>query len=118
MRIYIAGPISKGNRIENLRNAIEAADRVAKRGHFPFIPNLYDLWSLTHPENDYEFWMTQDFCWLGQCHAIIRLPGDSAGADREVSEAYEKGLLVFHGLDEFMDSEYWVPKEEVKEAEV
>jgi hypothetical protein len=116
MRVYVAGPLTLGDRIENIRNAIEAADRIAKRGHFPFIPHLFDMWAFGHPENDYEFWMSQDFAWLEVCDAIVRLPGKSNGADREVSKAYDLNKKIYYGLDEFMASPEWVPKEETKEA--
>ena len=36
---------------------------------------------------EYETWMEYDLAWLGACEALLRLPGHSPGADREVRYA-------------------------------
>jgi hypothetical protein len=45
---------------------------------------------------DYEAWMAYDFEWLSTCAAVLRLPGDSPGADREVDAALNAGKPVFY----------------------
>jgi hypothetical protein len=50
--------------------------------------------------HEYEFWLMQDLEWLAQCNAILRLPGDSPGADREVKRAEELELIVFRSIRE------------------
>jgi len=37
---------------------------------------------------------------LQHCDAVLRLPGDSAGADKDVEIALERGLPVYRSLDE------------------
>jgi ADP-ribose pyrophosphatase len=37
---------------------------------------------------------------LSHCDAILRIGGPSAGADRMVAEAQQRGLLVYHDLAE------------------
>lgn len=106
LRVYIAGPLTKGHRPANVRDAIDAAERIALRGHIPFIPHLFDIWEIIHPHN-YEFWMRQDMSWLALCDVLVRLPGDSPGADREVEAAIQSGIPVFYGIQEFMESKYW-----------
>jgi len=101
MKVYIAGPYTGGDPVLNVRAAIKAGDRVAQEGHTPFVPHLYHFWHLLFP-HDYEFWMRLDFDWLPACEALIRLPGDSSGADREVSMAKELGLPVYDGIDVFL----------------
>lgn len=101
MRVYIAGPITKGERTTNIRNAILAGDAVFKAGHFPYIPHLDFLWEMVAPSS-YEDRLRLDFAWLSVCDALIRLPGPSAGADREVVEAMRLGLPVFNGVEEFL----------------
>lgn len=99
MRIYIAGPYTKGDVAQNVRTAIEAGDRILKAGHVPFIPHLTHFWHLLCP-GSYEQWITLDLEWLAQCEALIRLPGESAGADIEVDRAWELEMPVFYGIEE------------------
>jgi|GEM_PF-825467 len=94
MKIYVAGAYSKGDVAENVRTAIHEGDYVARLGHVPFIPHLTHFWHMLIP-HDYEFWMSQDEQWLLSCDAILRLKGESAGADREVETAKKLGLPVY-----------------------
>lgn len=91
--VYIAGPITLGDRTLNLRAAIMAGDAVLRAGHIPFIPHLSELWHLVcpHPADD---WYRLDEHWLAKCDVLIRLPGESVGADNEVQLAKSLGLLV------------------------
>lgn len=98
MRIYIAGPYTKGDVVPNVRAAIEAGDKVAALGHVPFVPYLTHFWHMLIP-HEYEFWMAQDLEWLKVCDAILRLPGESSGADKEVGEAQKLGLRLFFSIE-------------------
>ncbi len=91
--VYIAGPYTGGDQVLNVRAAIAAGQAVLDAGHIPFVPHLYHLWHTIYP-GGYEQWMTLDFAWLAKCDIIIRLPGESSGADREVEAAREQGLDV------------------------
>lgn len=93
-RIYIAGPYTKGDVAQNVRNAIIIADRLAQVGYVPFIPHLSHFWHLLCP-HDWEFWLDQDLDWLEVCDCLLRLPGESVGADREVERAFELGIPVY-----------------------
>jgi hypothetical protein len=42
--------------------------------------------------------MKQDFEWLKCCDAVLRLPGESTGADREVALAKELGIPVYYSI--------------------
>jgi len=39
--------------------------------------------------------MDLDFFWLSRCDALLRLPGDSNGADQEVVEAERLSMPIF-----------------------
>lgn len=97
MKIYIAGPYTKGDVALNVRNAVYAGSFVANLGHFPFIPHLTHFWHMLVPE-EYDFWMRQDEEWLKVCDAILRIDGESAGADKEVEVAKSLGLPVYHSV--------------------
>lgn len=74
-------------------------DWVASFGHTVFIPHLTHFWDKQHPHS-WEFWMEQDFEWLKTCDAVLRLPGESKGADMEVELAEKLGIPVYHHIDE------------------
>ncbi len=93
--IYIAGPYSKGDNVRNIRRAITISDQLAVRGIYPFIPHLTGCWDFLLP-HEYEFWMDYDAVWLLKCDALLRMVGDSVGAEREEKTAAANGMYVFH----------------------
>jgi len=66
-------------------------------GHHPFVPHLFDLVD-PRDELGYERWMALDLDWLSRCDALVRLPGASPGADREVAAAGRLGIPVLDGV--------------------
>ena len=102
MKVYIAGPYTIGDVAQNVRNAVEAGDQVLKLGHIPFIPHMAHFWHLLFP-GPYEQWLQWDLSWLESCDALIRLPGQSPGADREVAAAKKIGMAIFDGVKDFAD---------------
>ena len=98
--IYIAGPYTKGDVAVNVRTAIIAADQLVAKGYIPYIPHLTHFWHLISP-HDYKFWIAMDLEWLRKCDAVLRLPGDSDGADYEVLIAQDDGMPIFYSIEEF-----------------
>jgi hypothetical protein len=101
MRVYVAGPYTKGDVALNVRAAIEAGDRLLKAGHAPYIPHLTHFWHLVCP-GPYEQWTLFDLAYLGVCDAVVRIPGESRGADAEVMYAVGRHIPIFMGLDDFL----------------
>lgn len=97
MRIFISGPYTNPDPVINTRNAILVAEQIIEKGHIPFIPHLNHLWHLVSPHN-IDYWYGYDLDWLDVCDAILRLPGDSPGADTEVEYAISKGKKVFYDI--------------------
>ena len=99
MRIYVAGPLTQGSLWRNVEAAQDAGARLMEAGHAPFIPHLFAYMALHECALgfSYEDWMTLDFAWLEQCEALLRLPGESPGSEREVARAHELGIPVFYG---------------------
>ena len=93
--IYIASPYTKGDAAENVRRSLEEAESIVQAGNIPFCPLLYHFWHFYNP-HEYEFWIDLSKAWLKRCDALIRLPGESAGADAEVAIALEYGLKVYY----------------------
>ena len=92
LKIYIAGPYSSDPE-KNTLNAIKVGEEVAKAGHIPYIPHLTHFWDKEYP-HPVEFWYEYDLNWLRCCDRVIRIPGESTGADREVELANELGIPV------------------------
>lgn len=94
-RVYVAGPLAKGDRADNIRRGIEAGERLRAAGYTPFIPHLNELWQAQHPHSWAE-WLSHDLEWVAQCDAVLRIEGESAGADLETRFAEARGIPVFH----------------------
>lgn len=109
-KVYIAGPIAKpskkkGRYGKNIVPAMNAWANLWSAGYIPHCPHLsYFLenhlikeWGvgLSHSE-----WMEQDYAWLLECDAVLRLPGDSVGADLEEAFARKNDIPVFYTITE------------------
>ncbi|KKL65190.1 hypothetical protein LCGC14_2157470 [marine sediment metagenome] len=101
MRIYVAGPYTKGDVAINVRNAIMIGDRLLSQCFTPFIPHLTHFWHLLKPR-DYQVWIDYDLKMLEGCEALYRMSGVSPGADGEVDRAKELGIPVFYADDNGM----------------
>ena len=94
--IYIAGPYTNGDPVLNVRKAIEAGEQLIELGYIPFILHLSHLWHLISPhEYDY-YWIKYTKEWIGKCDALLRLPGESEGAEIEEMHALHLGKPVFY----------------------
>lgn len=100
-RVYVAGPYTKGDVAQNVKLAIAAGDRLIGLGFAPFIPHLSHFQHMLYGR-PYETWLALDFEWLRACDAVLRLAGDSAGADREVALAIELKIPVFNYVHELV----------------
>ena len=92
--IYVAGPYTSGDPVVNTRKAIEAGELLRGMGFVPFIPHLSLFWHFVEP-HDVAFWYEYDNAWVERCDGLVRLPGESKGADAEVKLAIELGMPVF-----------------------
>jgi hypothetical protein len=97
-KVYVAGPYSVGEALTNVHNAIAVAERLADLGFAPFVPHLNHFWHVISPRT-YEFWMGLDLEFLPVCDVLLRLPGESLGADREMERAVMLGIPVFHSVE-------------------
>jgi hypothetical protein len=102
-KVYVAGPYSRGDTINNIQAALTVAEHLWFMGYVPFVPHLTGFWHFLYPHR-YEEWMEYDAQWLMTCDAVIRLPGDSEGADREVDMAKSANIPVFYTVEELCTS--------------
>ncbi|WP_330468967.1 DUF4406 domain-containing protein [Streptomyces longwoodensis] len=112
MLVLIAGPYRSGTggdpdaMAANLARLEAAAWPVFAAGHLPVIGEWLALPVLrsagagpTDPLADEVLYPTADRL-LAHCDAVLRLPGESAGADQDVATARRRGLPVYHRVDE------------------
>ncbi|MGZ4172541.1 MAG: DUF4406 domain-containing protein [Solirubrobacteraceae bacterium] len=111
--ILIAGPYRSGTgddpelMARNLRRLEEAAWPIFQAGHIPMIGEWVALpvlrsagaTGVSDPLAERVMYPTAQRL-LQHCDAVLRLPGESTGADQDVAIARERGLLVFHELAE------------------
>ena len=100
--VYIAGPYTNPDPVINTRQATEAGLKVYERtGAGVLIPHLSLLAHAMFPR-DIDFWYLFDLSQVAHCTHLLRLPGASTGADREVEYARGIGLGVYHDLDDLV----------------
>lgn len=115
-RIYIAGPITLHTpdgpnwharyeeALRNVSQADEAMFALMKAGFAPFNPKgevkatYHEMPNGTNLED----WMGTDLPWVEVSAAVLRLPGESKGADKEVDFALENRIPVFYSLLELL----------------
>jgi hypothetical protein len=113
MLILIAGPYRSGTGDDpallarNLERLEKAAWPIFRSGHVPMIGEWVALPVLRgagargvgDPLAEQIMYPTAERL-LAHCDAVLRLPGDSTGADRDVAIAYERGLPVYTRVED------------------
>lgn len=94
--VYLAGPISKPCPLENANKAFKLATALVDEGVvIPFVPHCSVAWQMVTPQA-WEWWLQYDLQVIERCDALLRLHGESRGADWEVDHATKLGIPVFH----------------------
>lgn len=97
-RIYIAGPISTGarnmsDRLANVGAGIDAMRTLVAHGYAPLCPMLSHYADPTD-ELGWDSWLEVCLAWVRKADVVVRLPGESRGADLEVAYAQDRGIPV------------------------
>jgi hypothetical protein len=113
--VYVAGPYTSPDPIENTNTAIRIADDLYHDSHgliVPIIPHLTAFWHLVRP-HEYSYWLSYDLKVMSRCDAVFRWPGPSTGADGEVADAVRQGIPVFTTIEGLMR---WAEQSEARDA--
>lgn len=94
LRVYVAGPYTADPEACTAA-AIAVGNALLDAGHAPFVPHLSHYWHTLHNQRGYEDWMRIDLAWLERADAVVRIPGESPGADREVELARALGIPAY-----------------------
>ena len=97
--VYIASPYSIGNQAANVRRQIDAYRDLVQHGYVPYAPLLSHFVDLVYPMA-YSRWMQIDREIILRCDALLRLPGESEGADKETAFAREHKIPVVESIEE------------------
>ena len=112
--VYVAGPISRGNLRENVRRACAAGVALMKAGIAVHVPHLtcymgqvYDglgaIPEVLPSGTVIDDWYRMSLVEVRRCDALLRIPGESTGADQEADEATRLGKPVFNSIDEVIE---------------
>lgn len=112
--VYLAGPISKGDLAHNINQATDAFAALARAGLAPLCPHwsafsggakvsatggsVYAVASAVGCGLSHADWLDVDLTFVERSDAVLRLPGESTGADMEVAHARDKGIPVFDSV--------------------
>lgn len=97
--VYIAGPITRGNRVHNLNQAEDAMRRLLEAGFSVICPQLTLRvpWAFEVP---WEVWLESALPQVERSHALLLLSGESRGAEREVQHATKHNIPVYQETQE------------------
>lgn len=100
-KIYVASQYSIGDPEANVLRQIDAGEDLINAGFIPYLPLLSHYQHIIHP-HDYETWTRLDNSWVACCDALLRLPGESKGADEEVFLAIDLGIPVYYSIEDLI----------------
>ncbi len=103
-RVYLSGPISRGDIHHNVNIARAAMKRLMRAGFSCLAPQLACYLDGDEPKAGsggftHEEWVTRDIAWVDVSDAVLRLSGVSIGADMETDHAEQNGIPVFYSVD-------------------
>jgi hypothetical protein len=101
IKVYIASPYTKGDVAVNVKRQIDCVDVLMDLGFAPFAPLYSHFQHIVHPR-PYDDWANMDLVWVEVCDCLLRLTGDSRGADKEVKLAYDLNKPVFYHIDDLI----------------
>lgn len=104
LKVYIASPYTLGDPLTNVNRQIAIAEELRSKDDriLPFWPLQSHYWDQLY-QHDYDFWMKLCIDWLSTMDVLLRLLGESKGADKEVKIAKQLGIPVFYSVDKILD---------------
>lgn len=111
LKVYVSGPISNGGSRTDEASidswchlAASAAQELIEKGFAVLWPHG-TVWMerLTGIKNHHGVWIENDLPWVLSADAVLRIPGDSTGADAECEAARNAGIPVFRSVPELVE---------------
>lgn len=109
IKVFISSPYRKGGVEKNVQEHLNTFDTLLNYGFAPFAPLLFHF---AKPRRN-EDWLDLTREYVTACDVLIRLPGESEGADAEVEYAKSLGIPVVNSVRELVE---WTVQKMVREA--
>ena len=116
LMILISGPYMSGTNGDeaaisrNLKAMEDYALPIFKKGHIAVVgewlawPVIRQAGGESHSSEQFsEYQYPVAHRLLEKCDAVLRIPGESRGADLEMGKARDMGKIIFYGFDEIPD---------------
>lgn len=104
--IYIASPYTIGDKQTNVDIQRRTAHTLLDLGYCPIAPLLSHYLEELRAR-PWEEWMQMDFELIRRSDALLRLPGESKGADMEVAFAQKLGKPVYPSINDILEDGYY-----------
>ncbi len=106
-RVFVCSPYTKPDPAININNSVKVFGKLLDDGKCIPINMLWTHFYHCIQPRSYEDWLAYCISFIPLCQAILRLPGESSGVDREVEIAKSLGIPVFDSIEDlykFLDS--------------
>lgn len=100
-KVYIAAPYTSPDPAVNTAIAMAMWHHLRDLGFSPFCPHLSHFLHI-HKARPYQEWLDYDNEWIEVCDVLLRLPGDSSGADDEITLALNLDIPVCYSVDSLL----------------
>lgn len=102
IKIYIASPYTLGDVAVNVKVQMSTVNKLMDLGFVPFAPLYSHFQHMMYPR-PYEDWLKMDLEWVEMCDCLLRLPGESKGADEEVEHAKKHNKPIFYYIEDLVE---------------
>jgi len=102
IKVYIASPYTIGDKLQNVERQMEAANTLINLGFAVYVPLLNHFVEEKYPQ-PYQTWLDMDLEYLTVNDCLLRLPGESEGADIEVAKMKQLGKPVFYDIESLIN---------------
>jgi hypothetical protein len=99
--VYIASPYTIGDVAENVARSMRTWNELWVNGFVPYDPLWSHFQQIYMPIN-WADWLEYDLHIIARCDALLRLDGESKGADCEVRFAKDRGIPVYYAIDDLL----------------
>lgn len=100
--VFISSPYTEGNVATNVGIQIDVFNDLMNNDFTPFAPLLAHFIQLVHP-HEYNEWINLCYRWIDKSDCILRIKGESKGADKEVLYAESKFKRIFYDIDDLIN---------------
>ena len=102
IKVYIASPYTLGDIAVNVKLQIDTVDELMDLGFAPFAPLYSHFQHMVHPRS-YKDWIDVDLEWVKACDCVLRIGGESKGAEGEVLLAKQLDKPVFYDIESLVE---------------